>query len=150
MNAQTQVDFEQQEAVRWSPSLVDQQTQTTYDHLESNFDHDLVAIVRELLKDHVGITYEVALVPVVAEGGAVFLMPGQESERCYQWTYPDSEDSVLLTAEAVGIVSTLYALQQMFWRELDHRYQDDELDLREFANNHPEATTMFAVAFTWM
>ncbi len=150
MNAKTQVDFERQETVLWSPSLVDQQTQTPYEHLESNFDRDLVAIVRELLKDHVGIADKVALVPVVAEGGAVFLMPGQDSERCYQWIYPDSEESVLLTAEAVGIVSTLYALQQMFWRDFDTRYQDDELDLREFANNHPEAATMFAVAFTWM
>jgi hypothetical protein len=150
MNTQTQVDFEVQEAVRWSPSLVDQQTQANYDHLKSSFDRDLVAIVRELLRDYVGIADEVVLVPVVAEGGEVFLMPGQNSERCYQWTYPGSEESVLLTAEAVGIVSTLYALQKMFWREFDHRYQDDEMDLREFANNHPESTTMFAVAFSWI
>lgn len=150
MNAQTQMDFERQDAVRWSPSLVDQETQATYEHLESNFDRDLVAIVRELLQDNVGIADDLVLVPVVAEAGAVFLMPGHDPERCYQWIYPGSEDSVLLTAEAVGIVSTLYALQQMFWRDFDTRYQDDEFDLREFANSHSEAVSMFDAAFTWM
>lgn len=75
------------------------------------------------------------------DGKPLYLAPDSQSR--FRMSWPDNGYQGEVSADAAGIIATLFALSHLSFRFMDDRFSEGFARLYDYAARHPEASEIF-------